>query len=1253
MAKRISEKDIFQGDIFAKSRKSAQDYIGILKTVEKELKSMLEINKQILKQSSQELKTTEAIKKRATAINEVRKSSKALGTAEQERIKTERELLRLEQEKQKVKQATNRTAVQERKEQERLQKIKQKNLKIAKQENSAYSKQSKKLNELRKRYKDLAVQNKQNTKEGQRLLKTIQKLDGRLKKVDKSVGQSQRNVGNYTSAWGKLGMRLKSVAGAFGLMGGVMGAVSLIRNSFNVIRDFDQSIANLGAISGKTAQEIKPLRDQAMKLGEATRFTATEIVGLQIELAKLGFSIPEIQDSTEAISNLSAATGSELADSAKIAGSVLRAFNLDASEMNRVAGVLGVSTTKSALNMEFLQTAMAKVAPVASAMGFSLEDTTALLGTLANSGFDASTAATSTRNILLNLADSSGDLAQALGRPVENLDDLIPALRELQEKGIDVAEALELTDKRSVAAFKTFLEGTGTLTKLRGGLNDVERELAAMSEKQLDTINGQLALLNSKWQGMILGTSESTDAVNRMKGAIKFLTDNLELIINTIINVVKYLVIFKLTQFAVNSAMRIGRALNIAYRISVIAMSRGFRSATRSIKVFNTALKSNPIGLLISGLVTAIAFLWDFIGATDESSEAVDTLTEAFEKLQVAQRKAFKDIDASSSQTLANIDLEIAKQKQKGATEKELQGLREKRLDEEIKILTAKQTLAESNLEIMKDEGHQIARNKTDYERRLASEKKKIALMSKGVSNVTFYEDKVAKLKADIIEGETARATQDELIADIKTQITLKNTQVETSKINLDISINNLKTTKATTKVLRDINIYERERNKLLKEREALAESLRSEDLKNELVLLQERIDKEYELRIAESEDEDFVMRGGFLRFADLKKYEEMLGKKQDLENKQIKESTAFKIAQAEKDQASYLLTIKKAYDSGKLLQDEANVLIFASEEKLIDDIDLLRIKENEKYRLIQQDKVNETQKANDEILETTGETISSMEKGEIDSSDKLEDKENAILVQRLQAYKEFTNQIIQLINKQTDAKIKAIDDELSVSEKREDELRQLAIKGTTTANQSLAAEQKRQAELERQKEELEKKKIRRQAILSGLDLLTQKLEDDDADAVTSTIRDMTKLVALLSNLPGFAEGSEYIQRGDSPKGKDTIVARINEGERILTTAQNKQIGDLSNEQLTALAKDYNNGIFQDVNYMKPQLKDLNQPYQSNQAILSKFDELKRTIEQKPMLTEIRWDEISEMIIEKVETKNKITNKHTSSKRIF
>lgn len=69
------------------------------------------------------------------------------------------------------------------------------------------------------------------------------------------------------------------------------------------------------------------------------------------------------------------------------------------------------------------------VGPVAKAFNFQIEDTLALLGKLADAGFDASMSATATRNILLNLADGSGELAKALGGPVNTLPELVAGLK--------------------------------------------------------------------------------------------------------------------------------------------------------------------------------------------------------------------------------------------------------------------------------------------------------------------------------------------------------------------------------------------------------------------------------------------------------------------------------------------------------------------------------------------------------------------------------------------------------------------------------------------------------------------------------------------------------------------------------------------------------------------------------------------------------------------------------------------------------
>tara|TARA_R110002020_G_C16321697_1_gene774859 strand:- start:5190 stop:9137 length:3948 start_codon:yes stop_codon:yes gene_type:complete len=1315
MAKRISEQDIFNGDIFANARKSAGEYLKMLEALQGELKEMLAINKKILEASSKDLKNTEQLKKRAGAIKQVSDASKNLEIVDRERIKTEREMSKLQADNERLRQAKLRSTVQERKEEERLAKIKAKNLKLAKQEGQAYSKMSKKLNELRNRYKNLAAQNKQNTKEGRKLLSTIQQLDGRLKKIDKSVGQSQRNVGNYTSAWGKLGARLKSVASAFGLMGGVFGAVQLIKGSFNVIADFDTAIGNLGAISNATGPEMDQLKNKALELGEVTKFTATEIAGLEVELAKLGFKTPEILASTESILALASATGSELADASFLAGSTLRAFNMDASEMERVASVLGVSTTKSALNMEFLQTAMSKVAPVANAMGFSIEDTTALLGTLSNAGFDASSSATATRNILLKLADANGELAQTLGAPVRSLDELAPALAELEKRGIDVGEALEVTDKRSVSAFLTMVNGTDTMLELREGLVGVSDELQAMSDKQLDTINGKFALLNSKWQGLILGASQSTGAVQKIKDAIQFLTDNLELILSVIYNVIKGLIIFKTTQFAVNTALKVGRLLSIAYRISMVAMSRGIGSATKMMKIFNTTMKSNPIGLLIGGLTTAIALLWDFGDAGEENvdkvKEKVDELAVAYDKMKEKNKEVSEQIETDSKKRVASLKVELAQLKANGASEQELaekqheieketlnvhlhkkavefktyQELSKLQRDKQKELDTEREWLIEhiqgyeeydmktrkvipNSKKLFKDMSDtEIAQNNEKFRILLQTtkqyglqRKEQDKILQKLVDEEMIIRDNLEASKLNNkVEGEKAKtvAFYKTLITDVnkklQTQITTRKEAIPLQKQIRDYEKEIDKILgkkggkgKSYNNILKQQVAFETELLRLQRERLALIADQDQELLEFQIDNVNEWIDAEIKLRQEQAKSKEFIEQGNRVMMTEL---QNLLDLRFEMEKELLEKQLLEEQTKANQSNADYIKNVNKRLKDGKLSQDQADALIEASRKKLIEKLALLEQEHLHDVSEKNDERVVDFKETDQEIADLTSATIDSLYK-DGETTKKIE---KDVLKQRLTAFREFTTEIIRQMDRRTDAQIAAIDEEISVSKKREDELRQLAIQGTTTAEQSLAAEQKRQAELERQKQELEKKKMRRQAILSGLDLLSNKLDNNEGDAVASTIRDITKLVAIIGNLPAFAEGSEYVHQSNAPKGKDQILARIDEGERIMTREQNKKLGGISNEQLTAIGSDFNNGVFEDVNYIKPQMKKLNEPFQSSNMILTKFDELQKTIENKPMLTEVRWDEVTNMIIERVESKNKINNKHHSTKGIF
>lgn len=301
-----------------------------------------------------------------------------------------------------------------------------------------------------------------------------------------------------------VGNMIKGFVGAQAILSGIQKMISLFKSGIQSAIDFEAANSKLAAILGTTTNATKELTADARRLGETTKFTASQATALQVELAKLGFSRNEILESTEYVLRFAQATGAELPEAAALAGAALRMFNADTSETERYVSAMAVATTKSALSFSYLQTAMPIVGPVAKAFNFQIEDTLALLGKLADAGFDASMSATATRNILLNLADGSGKLAQALGGPVRTLPELVDGLNKLKEQGIDLNSTLELTDKRSVAAFNAFLTASDKIVPLREQITGVDKELNEMANTMGDNVQGALYNLSSAWEGFMI-----------------------------------------------------------------------------------------------------------------------------------------------------------------------------------------------------------------------------------------------------------------------------------------------------------------------------------------------------------------------------------------------------------------------------------------------------------------------------------------------------------------------------------------------------------------------------------------------------------------------------------------------------------------------------------------------------------------------------------------------------------------------------
>lgn len=390
---------------------------------------------------------------------------------------------------------------------------------------SAISLENKTLAELRNHLKltqaalSKAVPGTENWK---KLSAEVQKTKARLRELNSQAGQTKGALEKLSSV----------KAGALAAFAAIAGAIRGVAKAFQKIMDFEQANANLSTIIGKNVKDIEALTYSAMELGRTTEYPASQVTLLQTELAKLGFKENSIMDMQEAVLHFATAIGTTLPEAAAMAGATLRMFGLNAKDTEDTLSVLTAGANNSALSFTYYQTAMATVGPVAKTFGFSLRDTVALLGTLANAGFDASSAATATRNILLNLADSSGKLAVALGKPVSTFPELMDGLKTLKAQGVDLNTTLELTDKRSVSAFNTFLDGADAALNLRDSLDDVNGVLKKTAEERINTVEGSVKLLQLAWEGLILSFKDSSGVIKDTIDWLTKLTESVSSFVN-------------------------------------------------------------------------------------------------------------------------------------------------------------------------------------------------------------------------------------------------------------------------------------------------------------------------------------------------------------------------------------------------------------------------------------------------------------------------------------------------------------------------------------------------------------------------------------------------------------------------------------------------------------------------------------------------------------------------------------------------
>jgi len=280
--------------------------------------------------------------------------------------------------------------------------------------------------------------------------------------------------------------------------------------------DFENSMINMQSVAGATSEELDSLRKLALRIGKETPVSAKSAADAMYWLASAGQKATEMMSTLPGVTTLATATQDDLSHSTEVVISTLKAFQLDASETDRVVNSFAATIGASMANMDKLGESIKYVAPIAAQAGMSIEELNAILGTLYDLGLKGSMAGTALKSVMSGLLDPSSQFLEFLsgaGIAVSEVDprlnDLADIFDRLKEKSFDVKDAMVSFGLRGAAA-TAFLASVGgdALRELEGKVTGTNRAYE-MAEEQSKSFNNQMKMLwnNVNVLGIELGTT--------------------------------------------------------------------------------------------------------------------------------------------------------------------------------------------------------------------------------------------------------------------------------------------------------------------------------------------------------------------------------------------------------------------------------------------------------------------------------------------------------------------------------------------------------------------------------------------------------------------------------------------------------------------------------------------------------------------------------------------------------------------------
>lgn len=421
-----------------------------------------------------------------------------------------------------------------------------------------------------------------------------------------------------------------------------------------VASSFDSAMSEVKAISGATGTQFTQLRDKAIEMGAKTKFSATESAEAFKYMAMAGWDTKDMLNSISGVMNLAAASGEDLGTVSDIVTDAMTAFglaadgttkvlkngyNVEVSNAEHFSDVLAEASSRSNTNVSLMGATFKYVAPIAGAMGYSIEDTAVAIGLMANAGIKGEQAGTALRSTITRLVKptkESGTAMDALGISVTNSDGSMKSLDSILKQLRSSMSGLTEDQKASYAAMLAGQEGMSGLLAIVNASDEDYQKLSEsiqnctgasqeMADTMQDNLGGAVTLLKSALEsaGITIGERLTpyirelaewitglVEKFNSLSDSQQDLVVKIGLILTAIAPVMLIgSKVFSLLSSIIGIITTVGSALSTVFAFGLNATALSAAGASTGVTMLAGAIGflTNPITLVIAAITALVA----------------------------------------------------------------------------------------------------------------------------------------------------------------------------------------------------------------------------------------------------------------------------------------------------------------------------------------------------------------------------------------------------------------------------------------------------------------------------------------------------------------------------------------------------------------------------------------------------------------------------------------------------------------------